>query len=110
MKGTRRHIALPITQIFYRIQEIIIIINNDCDLTVLMYISIMAFGQHTIRTSRSAMLRLRRKRLVEDLMDLEVRMTIRTRTLPTTPTASTKLKHEVCPMIILRMSDLRLSK
>ena len=58
-----------------------------------MYISIMALGQHTMRTRRSAMLRLRRKRLVEDLIDLEVRMTMRTRTLPTTPTARTRLKR-----------------
>ena len=62
-------------------------------LTVRMYISIMALGQQTISTSRSAMLRLRRKRLVEDLIDLEVRMTMRTRTFPTTPTARTRLKR-----------------
>ena len=61
--------------------------------TFLMYISIMALGQHTMRTRRSAMLRLRRKRLVEDLIDLEVRMTMRTRTFPTTPTARTRLKR-----------------
>ena len=36
-------------------------------------------------------LRLRRKMLVEDLIDLEVRMTMRTRTFPITPTARTRL-------------------
>ena len=56
-----------------------------------MYISIIAFGQQTIRTRRSAKLRLRRNRLVEDLMDLEVRITMRTNTFPITPTARTRL-------------------
>ena len=56
-----------------------------------MYISIMAFGQHTIRTRRSAKLRLRRNRLVEDLMDFEVMITIRTNAFPITPTARTRL-------------------
>ena len=60
-----------------------------------MYISIMAFGQQTMSTRRSAMLRFNRKRLVDDLMDLDVRMTINTRTFPTTPTANTKLKLNV---------------
>ena len=64
-------------------------------LTVRMYISIMALGQQTISTSRSAMLRLRRKRLVEDRIDLEVRITISTSTFPTTPTASTRLNIEL---------------
>ena len=56
-----------------------------------MYISIMAFGQQTIRTRRSAKLRLRRNRLVEDLMDFEVMITIRTNAFPITPTARTRL-------------------
>ena len=38
-------------------------------------------------------LRLRRKILVEDLIDLEVRMTMRTSTFPITPTARTRLKE-----------------
>ena len=41
------------------------------------------------------MLRLRRKRLVEDRIDLEVRITISTSTFPTTPTASTRLNIEL---------------
>ena len=42
----------------------------------------------------SIYLRLRRKMLVEDLIDLEVRMTMRTRTFPITPTARTRLGEE----------------
>ena len=57
-----------------------------------MYISIIALGQQTIRTKRSAILRFNRNRFVEDLIDLEVRITIKTRTFPITPTASTRLK------------------
>ena len=57
-----------------------------------MYISTMALGQQTIRTSRSAMLRFSRNRLVDDRIDFEVRITMRTKTFPITPTASTRLK------------------
>ena len=70
-----------------------------------MYISIMAFGQQTINTSRSARLRLRRKRFVEDLMDFEVRMTIRTKTFPITPTARTRLKLLV--LLVIKVSISR---
>ena len=44
-----------------------------------------------IRYSVEFYLRLSRKMLVEDLMDLEVRITIRTSTFPITPTARTRL-------------------
>ena len=96
MKGTIRHMDFPITQIFWRKevrQESVIdqIFNYYEKRTVLIYISIIAFGQQTIRTRRSAKLRLRRNRFVEDLMDLDVRITIRTSTFPMTPTARTRL-------------------
>ena len=56
-----------------------------------MYISIIAFGQQTTSTNKSAMLKFSKNKLVDDLIDLEVRITMRTKTLPTTPTASTRL-------------------
>ena len=93
MKGTIRHMDFPITQIFWR-KEVARIrkrSNYYEKRTVLIYISIIAFGQQTIRTRRSAKLRLRRNRFVEDLMDLDVRITIRTSTFPMTPTARTRL-------------------
>ena len=57
-----------------------------------MYISTMALGQQIIRTSRSAMLRFSRNRVVDDRIDFEVRITMRTNTFPITPTASARLK------------------
>ena len=58
-----------------------------------MYISIIALGQHTINTNKSAMLKFNKNKLVEDLMDFDVNITIKTRTFPITPTAKTKLKN-----------------
>ena len=91
--------------------------NCNLERTLLMYISTIAFGQQMMRTNRSAMLtrqdkkvksrqeiqtvhwcteerhlRLRRKRLVEVLIDLYEMRTRMTSTLPMTPTASTRLK------------------